>query len=128
MGHLFYEEGNFLTLCKCTPTNNKSLFPIICHAVLHFLFLYYNFSILKLYLYLNCSSIMETLKVHSRPFKKLPWWISLRFFDNFIINMRIVNTLCISKKKALCHYVNINVKVFVETFKITLDGGIFNAN
>ena len=42
--------------------------------------------------------------------------------------MGIVNTLCISKEKALCHYVNINVKVFVETFKITLDGGILNAN
>ena len=115
MGHLFYEESNFLTLCKCTLTNNKPLFPIICHALLHFLFLYYTFSILKLYLYL-------------KKYKKLAWWKSVCFFNNFIINMRIVNTLCISKEKALCHYVNINVKVFVETFKITLDGGILNAN
>ena len=48
MGYLFCEERIFLTLCTCTPTNRKSLFPIIPHVLLHFLFLYYNVSILKL--------------------------------------------------------------------------------
>ena len=36
---------------------------IICHVLLHFLFLYYTVSILKLLLYLTCSSVMETPKV-----------------------------------------------------------------
>ena len=42
--------------------------------------------------------------------------------------MRIVNTLCISKEKALHHYVNLIVKAFEENFESTLDGRILNAN
>ena len=95
--------------CVSAPLQTTNLF-FPSYAML-----YYTFSILKLYLYL-------------KKYKKLAWWKSVCFFNNFIINMRIVNTLCISKERALCHYVNINVKVFVETFKITLDGGILNAN
>ena len=70
---------------------------------------------------------METLKVH-KPFTKSAWWKSVRFSVNFIKNMKTVNTLRISKEKALQHYVNLIVKVFQETFEITPDGRILNAN
>ena len=63
-GHSFYGDGIFLTLCTCKPTNSKSLFSIICYVLVHFLFLYYTDSILKLLLYFTCSSVMEALKVH----------------------------------------------------------------
>ena len=62
-GYSFYEEGIFLTMCTC-KTINKSLFSIICHVLLHFLFLFYTVSIMKLILYFTCNFIMETLKVH----------------------------------------------------------------
>ena len=50
--HFTERESIFLTLCTCTPINRKSLFSIMDHVLLHFLFLYYTV----------CSSIMETLK------------------------------------------------------------------
>ena len=36
---------------------------MICHVLLHFLFPYCTVSILRLLLYLTCSSVMETPKV-----------------------------------------------------------------
>ena len=41
--------------------------------------------------------------------------------------MRIVNNLCISKEKAVSHYVDFIVKVFEENPEITQGGGILNA-
>ena len=42
--------------------------------------------------------------------------------------MRIVNTLCISKEKAVRHYVDLIVKVFKENPKIAQGGRVLNAN
>ena len=123
MGHLFYGEGIFLTLCTCTPRNSRSLFPIICHLLLHFLFLYYTVSILKICLCLIYRSIIETLKVHKVGFVQIYSLFCQLYYFVFILNMRIVNILCISKEKVLRHYVNLIVKIFAESFEITLDGG-----
>ena len=66
MGRSFYAKGIFLTLCMCT-SNSKSFFFIICHVLpcsITLSILYYTVSILELLLYLTCSSIIGTLKVH----------------------------------------------------------------
>ena len=43
--------------------------------------------------------------------------------------MRIVNTMCISKEKAVRHYVDLVVKIFEENSEITQrGGGDLNAN
>ena len=42
--------------------------------------------------------------------------------------MRIVNTLCISKEKAIRHYVDLIVTFFEENSEITQGGGVLNAN
>ena len=42
--------------------------------------------------------------------------------------MRIVNTLCISKEKAVRHYVGLIVKVFKENPKIAQGGRVLSAN
>ena len=79
--HSFYGEGIFLTVCTSKPTNSKSLFSIICHVLLHFLFLYYTFSVLELILYFTCSSIMETLAFHkSRLGEKLLTFLSILLY------------------------------------------------
>ena len=81
------------------------------HVLLHFLFLCYFVG----------SSIMESFS------QKSVWWKSVGFSVNFVIYMRIVNTLCISKeKKVYVIYVNLIVKVSKENFENTLDGGILN--
>ena len=36
------------------------------------------------------------------------------FSVSFIIHMKIVNTVCISREKIVCHYVDLTVKVFKE--------------
>ena len=66
MGRSFYAKGIFLTLYMCT-SNSKSFFFIICHVLpcsITLSILYYTVSILELLLYLTCSSIIGTLKVH----------------------------------------------------------------
>ena len=66
--------------------------------------------------------------MHYSLSQKSAWWKSVGFSVNFVIFMRIVNALCISKEKRLRHYVNLIVKVFEENFEITLDGGILNGS
>ena len=60
-GEGIFNFGIFLTLCTCISTNSKSNLHI-SHVLLHFLFLCYTVSILKLIFYLTCSSKMETIK------------------------------------------------------------------
>ena len=50
-------------------------------------------------------------------------WKSILCSATVIINMRIVNILFISKGKVLRRYVNLIVKVFAESFEITVDEG-----
>ena len=65
-----------------------------------------------------CGSIVILQWRHWRYislWQKLAW---RGFSVTFIIYLRIVNTMCLSKEKAVCHYVDPIVKVFEGNSKI----------
>ena len=89
-----------------TSTYSKSLFSTIYHVLLHFLCLYHNASILKYLLYLTCSSIMEILMVHQR-FTNIGLVKNCWRFCQFYYTYEIVNNMCVSKEKAVHHYLDL---------------------
>ena len=59
--------------------------------------------------------------------QKSAYWKTFCFFVSFIIYMRIVNTLCISKERSVRHYVDLNGKVFEKNSEIVQYGEILIA-
>ena len=49
----------------------------------------------------------------------MAWWKTVGFSVSIIIHMRIVNTIYISKEKAVHYYVDLIVQVFEENSEIT---------
>ena len=54
--------------------------------------------------------------------QKSAWWTTVGFSVSFTIHIRIVNTMCNSREKAVRHYVDLVIKVFDENSEITQRG------